>query len=86
MIQPGEIVRIKYSKDLLQLGLCELVTREALVTKVVYNKRNKERGAYVIPQSGKLKEEEWYIPIQSIESVSTLNKVRNKGILKSTFL
>ncbi len=86
MIQQGEIVRIKYSKPLLQLGLCELVTREAQVTKVVYNQRNKERGAFVIPQTGKLKGEEWYIPIQSIESVSSINRLRNKGLLKSTII
>lgn len=86
MIQQGEIVRIKYSKPLLQLGLCELVTREAQVTKVVYNQRNKERGAFVIPQTGKLKGEEWYIPIQAIESVSSINRLRNKGLLKSTII
>lgn len=86
MIQQGEIVRIKYSQPLLQLGLCELVTREAQVTKVVYNQRNKERGAFVIPQTGKLKGEEWYIPIQSIESVSSINRLRNKGLLKSTII
>lgn len=86
MIQQGEIIKIKYSKLLLQLGLCELVTRKAQVTKVIYNKRNKIKGAYVIPQSGRLKDEEWYIPAPSIESMDDLNKLRNKGILKSTIL
>lgn len=85
-MQQGEIVKIKYSKALLQLGLCELVSRKAQVTKVVYNKRNKERGAFLIPQSGRLKGEEWFIPIQSIESAETINRLRNKGILKSTIL
>lgn len=86
MIQQGEIVEIKYSKALLELGLCELVTRKAQVTKIVYNKRNKEKGAYVIPKTGRLKDEEWYIPIQSIESRESINKLRNKGILKSMIL
>lgn len=86
MIQQGEIVKIKYSKALLQLGLCELVTRKAQVTKVVYNKRNKEKGVYLIPQTGRLKGEEWYIPIQSIESLAAINRLRNKGILKNTIL
>lgn len=86
MIQQGEIVEIKYSKALLQLGLCELVTRKAQVTKIVYTKRNKEKGAYVIPQTGRLKYEEWYIPIQSINSLAEINKLRNKSILKSTIL
>lgn len=85
-MQQGEIVKIKYSKALLQLGLCELVSRKAQITKIVYNKRNKERGAFLIPQSGRLKGEEWFIPIQSIESVETINQLRNKGILKSTIL
>lgn len=85
-MQQGEIVKIIYSKALLQLHLCELVGRKAQVTKIVYNKRDKERGVYLIPQSGRLKGEEWFIPIQSIESVETLNKMRNKGILTSTFL
>lgn len=86
MIQQGEIVKIKYSKILLQLRLCELVTRKAQITKVVYNKRNKIKGAYLIPQSGRLKDEEWYIPIQSIESLSDINKMRNNEILKHTIL
>lgn len=86
MIQQGEIVKIRYSKALLQLGLCELVTREAQVTKVVYNPRNKEKGAYVRPQTGRLKDEEWYIPIQSIESASEINRLRNKSLLKSTIM
>ena len=85
-MQQGEIVKIKYSKALLQLGLCELVSRKAQITKIVYNKRNKERGAFLIPQSGRLKGEEWFIPIQSIESAETINQLRNKGILKSTIL
>lgn len=86
MIQQGEIVKIKYSKALLELGLCELVTREAQVTKVLYNRRKKERGAYLIPQSGRLKGEEWFIPIQSIESIDRINKLRNCLILNSTLL
>ena len=86
MIQQGEIVRIKYSKVLLQLRLCELVTREAQAVKIVYNEKGKESGAFVIPRTGRLKGHEWYIPIQSIESISTMNRVRNKGILKSTFI
>lgn len=86
MIQQGEIVRIKYSKVLLQLRLCELVTREAQVVKIVYNEKGKESGAFVILRTGRLKGQEWYIPIQSIESISTMNRVRNKGILKSTFI
>lgn len=86
MIQQGEIVKIKYSKALLELRLCELVTREAQITKVVYNKRNKVKGAYLIPKTGRLKDEEWYIPIQSIESVSELNKLRNREIMKHTIL
>lgn len=83
-MQQGEIIKIKYSKALFQLGLCELITRKAQVIKIVYNERNKERGAFVIPQSGRLKGEEWFIPIQSIESSSTINKLRNKSILKAT--
>lgn len=86
MIQQGEIIEIKYSKALLFLGLCELVTRKAQVTKVVYTKRNKVKGAYVIPQTGRLKDEEWYIPILSINSLADINKLRNKSILKSTIL
>lgn len=86
MIQQGEIVKIKYSRALLELGLCELVTREAQVTKVLYNRRKKERGAYLIPQSGRLKGEEWFIPIQSIESIDRISKLRNCIILNSTLL
>lgn len=85
MVQQGETVRIKYSRALLRLGLCELVTREAQVTKVLYTKCNKVRGAYVIPLTGRLKGE-WYIPIQSIGGLDEINRLRNRSILKSTIL
>lgn len=82
----GEVVKIKYSKQLLQLRLCELVTRKAVVTKVAYNDLGNVRGAYVIPQTGRLRGQEWYIPIQSIESQSDINRLRNHSTIRQTIL
>ena len=41
MIQNGEIIKIKYSKALLFADLCELVGREAMVTKIVHERKNR---------------------------------------------
>lgn len=85
-MKPGDFVKIKYSSKLLQLGLCELVNRFGQVTKIVRDKHDRVAGAFIIPNTGRLKNDEWYIPVQSIESVETLNRIRNKGILKQTVL
>lgn len=85
-LQYGEKVKIKYSRALLELGLCELVTRKATVEKPVLNSRGKLRGAFVIPASGRLKGEEWYIPIQSIECFSSIEQMRTLGIIKKTIM
>lgn len=85
MLRTGDIVKIIYSKQLLFLDLCELVSREAIVSHIV-KKDGKVKGAYVIPQSGRLKDEDWFIPIQSIESVDKIDKLRTLVIMKQTTL
>lgn len=86
MIQNGEIIKIKYSKALLFADLCELVGREAMVTKVVHEQKNKVKGVCAIPQSGRLKGQDLFIPAASIECIDDINKARTLCILKSTIL
>ena len=80
MLKNGDFVKIRYSKELLMLDLCELVTRKAMVTKVT------RKGAYVLPLSGKLGGEELYISMSAIESRDKTDKMRSKEIIKHTKL
>lgn len=86
MLKRGDIVKIRYSKELEAIGLKELVRRKAMITLVVNNKHGKCRGVYVIPRTGKYKNEEWFIPIQSIESNDTIDSFRAINLLKTTIL
>lgn len=87
MLQQGQKIKIVYSRQLLELGLCELVTREAMVTQVLYVKKSKRiKGVYAIPQSGRLKNEEWYIPIQSVDNVLRNQKKDAYKLMKTTIL
>lgn len=86
MIQNGETIKIKYSKALLFADLCELVGREAMVTKVVYERKNRVKGVCAIPQTGRLKGQDLFIPAASIVSIDDIKKARTLGILKTTVL
>lgn len=86
MLQEGDKIKIKYTKALLMLDLCELVTRSAVVTKVLYNDKKKPKGAYVKPDNGRLKDKEVYVPIQSIESEDYIKSLRTKCLIKQTIL
>lgn len=86
MLKVGEIVRISYSRELERMGMRELVRRKATVTLIVNNKYGKCRGAYVIPRSGKFKNEEWFIPIQSIENEDSIDAIRTMELLKHAVL
>ena len=86
MIQNGETIKIKYSKALLFADLCELVGREAMVTKVVYERKNRVKGVCAIPQTGRLKGKDLFIPAASIVCIDDIKKARTLGILKTTVL
>lgn len=80
MIKEGDFVRIRYSKELLFLDLCELVTRDVMVTKVT------RKGTYVLPLSGRLKGKEWFVPFSSIQSKDSLDKLRSNEIIRHALL
>lgn len=86
MLKKGDVVKIRYSKELEEIKLGKLVNHKAIVTLPVYNDKGKCRGAYVIPRIGFLRKEEWYIPIKSIESDDTINSFRALDIIKKTIL
>lgn len=86
MIQNGEIIKIKYSKALLFADLCELVGREAMVTKVVHERKDRVKGVCAIPQTGRLSGQDLFIPAASIVCVDDLNRMRKLSILKTTTL
>lgn len=86
MIQNGEIIKIRYSKALLFADLCELVGREAMVTKVVHERKNRVKGVCAIPSSGRLKGQDLFIPAASIVCVDELKRMRTLGIMKTTKL
>lgn len=80
MLKNGEFVKIKYSNELLQLDLCELVTRTVMVTKVM------PKGAYVLVLTGRLKGQERYIPNSSIISKEGMDKLRANEIIRHALL
>lgn len=86
MIQRGDIIKIRWSKALLMLDLCELVTREAIVTEVVYKHDKIISGVKIIPQTGRLANKEVFIPAASIVCMEQIAKARTMGILKTTKL
>lgn len=86
MIQNGEVIKIRYSKALLFTDLCELVGREAIVTKVVHERKNRVKGVCAIPQSGRLKGQDLFIPAASIVCIDELKQARALGIIKTTKL
>lgn len=86
MLKPGDIVKIIYSDELRALGLNELVKRKGIITAVVKLPNGRLRGAYFRPKSGRLRNEEWFIPIQSIESDEQIYRLKTFGILKKTIL
>lgn len=86
MIQNGEIIKIKYSKALLFADLCELVGREAMVTKVVHERKDRVKGVCAIPQTGRMKGQDLFIPAASIVCIDDLKRMRTLGILKTTKL
>lgn len=65
---------------MLQLDLCELVTRTVMVTKVM------SKGAYVLVLNGRLKGQEWYIPNSSIISKEGMDKLRANEIIRHALL
>lgn len=86
MIQNGEIIKIKYSKALLFADLCELVGREAMVTKVVHERVNRVKGVCAIPQSGRLAGQDLFIPAASIVCIDDIKRLRTLSIMKTTSL
>jgi len=61
--------------------LIKLVSQRGFVTKI--NVKGRTPGAFVLINIGKSAGEEWYIPLQSIQSQESVDKMRNLSMLKS---
>lgn len=85
MLKNGDTVTIAYSKDLALLELGELVGKEAIVTQIV-KKDNRVKGVYLVPLTGRLRHQEWFIPIKSIKSQAAVDRMRSEQMLKQTKL
>lgn len=84
MLKIGDKITIRYSKKLAQNGNNLLVNRLGIVTRVLTNAGN-IIGVYAdVRVMRKLRN--YYIPIDSIEGVDEINKLRALSILKSTIL
>lgn len=82
MLRDGDIVKIIYSTKLLEMKLVHLVGQSGIVAKVV--RRHKNSGAYIEITKGRSVGEEWFIPMSSIQTQETLNRLRNLGLITST--
>lgn len=82
MVREGDEARIIYSKELSELRLVGLAGQRGVITKCVLSGKNP--GVFIHIEIGKNKGEEWFIPLQSIQTPSDVNKIRNKAILRST--
>lgn len=84
MLKIGDKITIRYSKKLAQNGNNLLVNRVGVVTRILTNAGN-IIGVYAdVRVMRKLRN--YYIPINSIEGVDEINKLRALSILKSTIL
>lgn len=84
MLKIGDKITIRYSKKLAQNGNNLLVNRVGVVTSILTNAGN-IIGVYAdVRVMRKLRN--YYIPINSIEGVDEINKLRALSILKSTIL
>lgn len=81
MLKNGDTIKIAWSKELSDLKLCELVGKKAMVTQII-RKDGHVKGVYLIPTSGRLKKEEWYVPIQSVMSQATIDRLRSEQMLR----
>ena len=84
MPKENEEVRIIYSNELAKMRLMNLVSQRGIVTKVKPN--GKTPGVFVLIHAGKSAGEEWFVPMQSVQTKGDLDRIRNFGMLKSVKL
>lgn len=80
-VSAGSIIKIVYCKKLQEYGLLKLVGQTACITECLFN-NVKNPGAYVIITKGVNKGEEWFIPLRSIQTRESINKLRSDAILR----
>ena len=81
MLKDGDKVRVVYSSALIDMKLMFLCGQRGTVVKCHF--MNKTPGALVYIEKGKSAGEEWYVPLQSIQSEFSVDKIRKTGMLKS---
>ena len=81
MISNGSTVKIAYCKKLQELNLVFLVGQTAVITETRF-KNIKTPGAFVIITKGVNKGEEWFVPLRSLQTKETINRLRSADVLK----
>ena len=84
MLKEGEIVIVRGTKDLSTMRLDKLNKRRGTVDKVVYSE-GRPIAAYVIFKKHR-KVNKVLVPINSLEGVTTVNRIRTLNILKHTVI
>ena len=80
-ISKGSTIKIIYCRKLQEYGLINLVGQTAVITECLFDNKNNP-GAYVIIIKGINKGEEWFIPLRSIQTRESINKLRSDAILR----
>lgn len=80
MLREGDKVKVNYSSELMQMKLLFLCGQSGTVVKCQF--ASKTPGAYVYIEKGKSAGQEWYIPLQSIQSEYGVDKMRKVAMLK----
>lgn len=81
MIDKGTIVKIAYCKKLQEFDLVFLVGQTACISECRFD-NVKNPGAFCIITKGVNKGEEWFIPLRSLQTKETINRLRSANVLK----
>lgn len=82
MISNGNTVKIVYSIQLQDNKLLFLAGQTGTVTECLF-KHRRNPGAFVTITKGRNIGEEWFIPLRSLQTRETVNRMRNEVVLRS---
>lgn len=81
MLKEGDKVRVVYSSALIDMKLMFLCGQRGTVVRCHF--MNKTPGAEIYIEKGKSAGEEWFVPLQSIQSEFSVDKIRKISMLTS---
>lgn len=80
MIEEGTRFKVSDSEHLAELRLQDLVGRNATVTLVCKNKKNP--GVFAVISNGPHKDEEWFIPLASVNTRESNNRQKCEKVMR----